>query len=266
MQELSNFRKISLIVVFLSMFSLMQVEAQQVGKSTLSPLMTFLTREVWTVGIDWEVTIAGRTTDEVPLPKSSEEILKDFEKWLQKKPEKSIDKEEISKYNLALKYKDNIKKVFDKLGLIGNETGKFLNDKNDIPIYFTEMNNNIVFFVTRVGSDKVFNTLRTSSKNRAAKIIQSMILPVMKSFQDSFKGSNIKYYGIIIGYGSKDFSDESDALNLRPEVLAFIVSSENCRKFSEGIITEDQLIDSADIYLSDRDMRHQIKKIKVTLE
>lgn len=266
MQAFSNFRKISLIVILLAMFSSTQLEAQQVGKSTLLPLMTFLTREVWTVGINWEVTVAGITTDEVPLPRSGADTLKDFEEWLQKKPESTASKEEISRYNLTLKYTDNIKKIFDELGLIGNETGKFLHDKNDIPIYFAEMKNNIVFFVTSVGSDKIFNTLRTSSKNRAAKIIQSMILPVMKSFQDSFKGSNIKYYGIIIGYGSKDFSDESDALNLRPEVLAFIVSSENCRKFSEGIITDDQLIDSSDIYLSDRDMRHQIKKIKVTLE
>jgi hypothetical protein len=137
----------------------------------------------------------------------------------------------------------------------------------EIPVRFAQAETGMVFLVTGVGSSTVFNTLRTTPKSRAAKIISTKILPEMETFYDFFKDTDIKYCGMAVVYGSEDFSDESiSRVSLKAEVVTLVVSSENCKKFVDGIMTEDQLIDLSDIYLKDRDMGFNVKKIKVTIE
>ena len=266
MQKPCNYLPLSLFIVLLTTFSYSQIQSQQKPKPILplSPLMTVLRTEFLFLNFNWELGIAY--SENSNRPKLNEEVLEDFEEWLQRKPRKEVI-ERITEYNLALKYKENIKEIFSDLSLIGNKTGMFLYDDTvEIPIRFAQKENKIVFIVTRVGSDNVFNTLRTTSKTRAAEIISSMILPEMRSFYDSFKGTDIKYYGMIIAYGSKNFLEESKVLDLKPEIVALIVSAENCKKFTEGLITEDEMIELSDIYLKDRDMLTGIKKTKITLE
>jgi hypothetical protein len=42
----------------------------------------------------------------------------------------------------------------------------------------------------------------------------------------------VKYYGIVVLYGSKDFSDENDPLSLKPEMVAFVAANEKAREFT----------------------------------
>ncbi len=266
MQRFWNFLIIFLIIISVATLSFGQIKTQQAGKqpTPLQPLMNVLDVEFLSLDLKWSLGISYGESEN--KPKLYEEFNKDFEDWLQRKPEVDEKKGQIAEYNLAFKYKENIKKIFANFGLIGSELGMFLYSESEIPIRFAQIENGIVFLVNRVGSNKVYNALRSTSKTRAAKIISSNILPELKAFYDSFKDTDIKYYGMIVAYGSKDFLDKSTALNLKTEVVAFIVSSENCKKFAEGIITADELVDLSDIYLKDRDMVTGIKKIKVTLE
>jgi hypothetical protein len=266
MQRFWSFLIIFLVIISVVTLSFGQIKTQQAGKqpTPLQPLMSVLNVEASFADLKWNLAIGYGEPEN--KPKLYEEFNEDFDDWLQRKPQVDERKGQIAEYNLAFKYKENIKKVFENFGLIGSELGMFLYSENEIPIRFAQIENELVFLVTRVGSNKVYNTLRSTSKNRAAKIISSNILPELKAFYDSFKNTDIKYYGMIVAYGGKDFLNKSTALNLKTEVVAFIVSSENCKKFSEGIITEDELVDLSDIYLKDRDMVTDIKKIKVALE
>ena len=268
MQRFLSFFVIFLIIILLTFSSLSQIQSQDTEETTapppLLPLISVLNRGtfadvLWGLGID--------LNEPEYKPKSSEEVLKDFNEWLQSKPQEESWIGEITEYNFAIKYKENIKEIVDHFSFIGSERGMFLYNKKEIPLRFAQVENGIVFLVTGIGSSTVYNTLRTTSKSRASKIISAKILPEIGTFYDFFKDTDIKYYGMTVIYGSKDFSDKSiSGLSLKAEVVTLVVSSENCKKFSEGIITEDQLIDLSDIYLKDRDMGFKVKNIEVTLE
>jgi hypothetical protein len=45
-----------------------------------------------------------------------------------------------------------------------------------------------------------------------------------------------------------------------------VVSSDACKKFAGGDITEQEMLNTASIYLADRDMSEGMKKITVSLE
>lgn len=210
--------------------------------------------EAAVMGTRWELAVGSQED----APKSNEGALEDFSKWLKKY--------ETKEESLGLKYEKNVRKIFGNFKLIGNDWGKFVCNSVFSPVRFAQKQDGIVFLVTKVFSDNVYNTLRTSAKTRASNIISSMILPSMKAFYNSFGSTDIKYYGMVVAYGSKDFSKEGfHALNLRAEIVSLIVSAQTCKKFVEGIITDDELINASEIYLQDRDIRH-LKRIKVNLE
>ena len=66
-------------------------------------------------------------------------------------------------------------------------------------------------------------------------------------------------------FGSKDFSDKS-TLALKQEYVFFIAPKSKIIDFNNNKITEDELIQSADVYISDGEMSYDIKKIKITIE
>jgi hypothetical protein len=205
------------------------------------------------MGTRWELAVGSQKD----APKSNEGALEDFSKWLKKY--------ETKEESLGLQYEKNVRKILGNFKLIGNDLGKFVCDSVCGPVRFAQKQDGIVFLVTNVFSDNVYNTLRTTAKTRASKIIASMILPSMKAFYNSFGTTDIKYYGMVVAYGSKDFSKEGNVLNLRAEVVSLIVSAQTCKKFVEGIITDDELINASEIYSQDRDVKH-LKRIKVNLE
>jgi hypothetical protein len=157
------------------------------------------------------------------------------------------------------------KMLFSKFGLIGDGLGRFTCSELFQPIRFAQKEDGIVFLVTHIFSDTVFNTLRNTSKTRASKIINSMILPSMPAFHGSFKNTEIKYYGMLVTYGSEDFSEKDSVFNRRAEILAFVTPRDKCKQFVAGSIIDDEFVNDSEIYLQDRDIKF-FKKVKVTLE
>jgi hypothetical protein len=206
------------------------------------------------MGTSWELAVGSQED----APKSNRGALEDFSKSLN-------EKYETKERTWGLKYEKNVRKILGNLELIGDDWGRFVCSSTLTPVRFAQKGDGIVFLVTKVFSDNVYNTLRTTAKTRASNIISSMILPSMKAFYNSFGSTDIKYYGMVVAYGSKDFSKEGNVLNLRAEVVSLIVSAQTCKKFVEGIITDDELINASEIYLQDRDVKH-LKRIKVNLE
>jgi hypothetical protein len=196
-------------------------------------------------------------------PKSYKDVEKDLDEWFRKCKRKILWKDRIHTDNLSVKYETDIRKLFGGLSLIGGQLAMFL--YHETPFIFAKKDNEIALIVNGIGSSIVYNTLRTTSKKRATEITGSVILPLMKVFRDAFKDTGIKHYGLIVAYGSKDFANPYLEGSLEPEVVIFIVSAENCKKFCERVITDDDLVVVSEVYLKDRDMK-DFKRIKVNLE
>jgi hypothetical protein len=115
-----------------------------------------------------------------------------------------------------------------------------------------------------VATDAVYNTIRLSSKQRAASIVAKNILPTLKEMATSLGETDLGYYGVYIAYGSKDFvSGDDDALHA--ESVGVIVSAKDAAAYAENNLTDQNLLDKSTVLLSDRDS-DDYSRVKLSLE
>ncbi len=273
--KFKNKRQGWVLIIFLLLSSLMYSsiataqtkEDQEIRISQLESLVEVLDNQ-WFLRTLW--SLGYKYGEEKDTPKPPSKIISDIEEWLQRRGGvKNAERQ------LMQKHQGSLNLVFRNLELIGDELGRFFYIHPEIPISFANKNGSIALVITGVGSKTTYNTLRTTPRSRASKIIQSRIVPSLKRAYGSLSRSadlkalffsDIKHVGMSVVYGSEDFSKRGEALNLRAEVVCFVVTSDQLTKFLNSEITEDELVDKAEIYLSDRDMVTGIKKIKVSLE
>lgn len=212
----------------------------------------------------WYLYVVGKKQEHAPT--KAEDVPADIEKYL-------LSNSSGFGYDLIKKYKVNIDTTFQRLKLLGtDQLGNFFYDHDQRasyphPVHFLNygVDMAISLIISGVFIDKVYNTLKLTSRQRATKVVTTYLLPALKHCAENFNGSEIKYFGITAVYGSKDALNES-ALATEAEYVALIVPASLIKKFASGEITEDELLKAADIYVSDRDMITGVKKIKITLE
>jgi hypothetical protein len=201
-------------------------------------------------------------------PTKAEDVMSDIDDYLLVTPTENKRQGEILEFELIKKYRTNIDTTFQGLKLFGSDNlGEFLYSKKiALPVHFGMLGDTALsFIISGVYIGNVYNTLKFTNRQRAKKVVTTYILPSLKAFSKSFSGKEVKYFGITCIYGSKNFADDG-ALATKPEFVAFIASAKSIRQFVSGDLTEDDLINSADIYVCDRDMVAEIKKIKIILE
>ncbi len=185
--------------------------------------------------------------------KSTEKLLLDFDEYM--KSPTSSNKILFKTYQKRIEALiHNMKSFFD--------INTYLYEK--FPIKFIKYkNNSLAALFTGICSSDTYNTFKLTSRQRASKVITSMVLPVIKLFNGYFD-SEIKYYGVSVCYTCKDFSSES-ASTYDGEVLYFISPTQIIKKFKNGDITEDEIVQKSDIFIYDNESLG-LKKVKITLE
>jgi hypothetical protein len=193
-------------------------------------------------------------------------VIHDIEEYLSKVPKESEYEGHIKEYNLIKKFRVNIDSLFSDFSIIGNdEPGTFIyNLGTFLPIKFSLYQDTALSMVINgLAVPTSYNTLRSTSRERATQVIESYILPSLHYLTYNFKTNEIKYMGMTVIYGSKDFSDDNSG---KSELVGFIARQSLIKKFVKGDITEEELFEKADIYISDRDMSYDVKKVKLTLK
>jgi len=171
-----------------------------------------------------------------------------------------------AEFELGRKYHGELVALLDGLKLIGDKLGQFLYSPGiSTPIHFVLKDGGLTLLVSGVACDFTLNTLRATGRERAATVINGSILPSIPKFARAFPISAVKYFGMFVFYGSKDFSS-NDLGSQKCEGVALVASSKNCRQFASGEMTEDDFLSNADIYLSDRDMVTGVKKVKISVK
>lgn len=214
----------------------------------------------------WMLYAEHNDTKSAPI--SAENVIGDIDNYLSKAPTENKRQGEIREFNLIKKYRNNIDLAFRRLNLFGSDQlGAFFYFKGiDPPVHFGLYGDtSLSLIISGVFIGKVYNTLKLTSRQRAAKVVTTYIFPSLKAFTDNFQGEEIKYFGMTCVYGSKDFGDNS-VLATKAEFVGFIAPAKLIKKYVAADLAEDELINAADVYVCDRDMGPQIKKIKVILE
>lgn len=201
------------------------------------------------------------------LPIKAENVIIDIDKYLSVPPIENTRAGEMKEFKLIKKYRNTLDSTLNSLKLFSRgQRGEFLYIKQGSnPIHFASFNDTALsLIISGAYIGIIYNTLKLTSRQRAAKVITTYILPSLTSFANNFKTNEVKYFGMTFLYGSKNFLEEG-SLATKPEFVGFVASSFLIKRYASGIITEDELINASDIYICDRDM-FENKKIKIVLE
>jgi hypothetical protein len=166
------------------------------------------------------------------------------------------------------KYLPNIDSTFKTLTLFGpGQLAEFLYTKPySIPVNFSLTGDTaLTMLISGICIDNIYNTLKLTSRQRATKVITTFLIPQLRVFSKCFPNTDIKYFGFAAVFGSKDFSSTSKT-STKAEFVSFVVPTGIINKFVSGDITEDELVESSEVNISDRDMIVDVKKIKLVLE
>ena len=189
-----------------------------------------------------------------------------IETWLKSEPKADDGGGNLTRFRLTQKNQDLVKGVISELASTKGVAG-FVPRPDIIVAFARHRDDGIVLMLKNIISPNKYNTIRLDSKQRAAKTISSAILSSLQHFRVLFSNKEINYYGMIVGYGSENFLNQGKYnSDLMAEAVGVIVSADQCKRFVNGEITDDELIDSTDVYVADRDMMSGFKKIKLRLD
>ena len=132
------------------------------------------------------------------------------------------------------------------------------------PVRLASSDGGLTLLLTSLGSENVYNTLRLEAKERAAKEIQKTVLTAIKQFR-VITSPGIKNFGVMVVYGTKDFSSPDSAPEA--EAVALVAAAATCQKLADAEITEEEFVASSDVYIVDRDdITNQVRKVKISLD
>jgi hypothetical protein len=135
---------------------------------------------------------------------------------------------------------------------------------DEAPVRFALKDEALTLLLTTLASEDVYNTLRLDAKQRAATEIQAVALPAIKQFR-VVDSPDIKNVGVLVVYGTRDFSKSDSILTRKGELVGLVAQADRCKRLGRAELTEEEFVDTADVYLVDRDMTSGVRKIKVSL-
>lgn len=197
--------------------------------------------------------------------KTDIQILDIIDEYIMKVPLKSEIHGQIAEYNVVKKYKEIIRKLFIENVFFHNDFAGYVPSFGN-PIRVGLLNNDTTIIFHGLASQNIYNTIRTTAKKRASSIISSLILPLLDKVYDRFENTGFANIGIVVVYGTKDFTDDTGYDNELPESVCVILPIAKIKEYNKAIITENELIKNGNIYMHSRDMSSGFKKIDIVLE
>jgi hypothetical protein len=161
-------------------------------------------------------------------------------------------------------YETAVKHLLKRLTLVNGDYLYFLTDGKHSPIMIADDDAGKCLVVI-AATDTVYNTLRSSTKQRAAKVLSAYNLPILREAAKTFEGPALKQLAVFVIFGSKDFSSDS-VLNEKPEAVAIISGATALRQFMNAEITDQDLADRSTLLVSDRDSVVDLLRVRLTIE
>lgn len=114
------------------------------------------------------------------------------------------------------------------------------------PVNFLNRDGDLVLYIAPMRSDADINTLRTTERTRAARIVTAMLLPALRQFPAELYSSSVGYAAICAGFTKRDFSNERDEGDGEMACLVSPVSA--VRKLAKNAETEEEFVSQSDVY------------------
>jgi hypothetical protein len=150
------------------------------------------------------------------------------------------------------------------------EVGYFMSgfglDDPDIPsksvVRFFEKDGEDGILVSKLFGNSVYNTNVTTHEERLEERVKSCILPKIKPIHESLNDTSIDYYGISHFYGAEDPSDYGSP---SAEMIVVVIPKNVASNFSSGEITDEDMMESSEVYVKRSDMTAEYIRTSVDL-
>jgi hypothetical protein len=129
-------------------------------------------------------------------------------------------------------------------------------------VRFAEKNGEPVLVIGQFGSETVYNTRRLTEKQRVGKVVKEQVFQNLRALADCCKDTGAKHLAMISGYGYRDFGEEYASTEV--EILGFVASLEDCHKFLDQDITQEEFLRRSEILIDT--LGAPLKRIELTLE
>lgn len=157
--------------------------------------------------------------------------------------------------------RDSIIEYVGSTTLLGGNFFHYINEPSEI-FSFVSYKDKIYILIDALGVETIYNTLRVQSKERAKKIFDQYVVDALSRLSSKAL-KNVEGAIIVITYGSKNFLDKSQVLNLKPEAILVISSFDNIKRFKAGDIDDQEFTKNAIVFLSDRDSVTEARRINL---
>ena len=95
--------------------------------------------------------------------------------------------------------------------------------------------------------EDVYNTNRTTTRSRATLVAEQAVIPALRQLSEVFADSGLPRLGVMVFYGSRDFSNESSEPQL--ESVAIISQQGKLKEFLAGSTTVQQFADESHVFI-----------------
>jgi hypothetical protein len=232
-------------------------------------------RTLWSIAVGSIDVLPPEQTEFMKIS-SNTDVVQDLSTYTAQTPSKGEDSEAayqniLANHALITPYKSELTKAVSNFTVPGKSLAQFLYPKGDVPVRVASKDGKNVVLFMNVRSSLIFSTRRLTSKGRAAKTIEWVIVPSAQIICKPFWGHNtVSYVGMTVLYGSKNFAPRRGMLHydedkLEGEAVALVTEVGNCKKLMDGEITQEEFVQKLDIFLSDRDMVRSGKKVILPL-
>lgn len=181
----------------------------------------------------------------------------------------------ISQFDLVLRKSDtnqtgtatpppaHLKAVYEFVKVGHPETTKYAFEKNSLPCWECHRGTNLVLTVGSIMVDDVYNSLRLSAKQRAGKVMPTLLQYIKTLSQQSGLQPEITGLGISMIYGVKDLTQEFATAS--PEFLMVWAPRSLINQLEQDDITDTEFLSRAEIYLRAQDS-NELQRISLSIE
>jgi len=137
----------------------------------------------------------------------------------------------------------------------------------DEPFHFcTYSDSTTALYIAALKGGITYSAKDMTEKKMASTAFEDCILPSLKALGE-FKEDAPRYFGFSIYYGSKDNKETTTGQQaIRAWCLTFVARFEDIRKYLDGYLTADDLVENAEVYLSGEEAPEDFRRIKITIE
>lgn len=160
------------------------------------------------------------------------------------------------------KYRSQVRELYSYLGTNGAGSVAFIKGTN--PADFVKYKGKLCLRITALATPETFDVNDVTLEQRATRVLESKILPLLGSFNAAFeKSQDLKHFAIQVTYGSHDPSSELDPT--KGESVMMVVSKNDCKAYIDKKITAAEIVKRSEVLVSDRAQLTEYKKITVQL-